>query len=590
MRNSKTSQLFSLFLVIVQFGCHVPNDTDTDAPLIRGWNILSNDVASGVRALDKSSDYGINHLQLSHHLIMDLKDVRDAERLASTRQLVDEAHNAGIEKVLVWDHALYEMEYYPDRFKNEDGLINLDDPSFWQWIKADYRSMLDSLTAIDGIILTFIETGAHVEDQYSEVWQTPAEKLANMVDSVASVIIDERGLELYIRTFMYHKEELEAMLGCVNLVQHPEVKIMTKEVPHDFFLTHPVSDFVNQFDKDVIMEFDLGHEYHGQGVIASILPEITVERWKYYSQLDNVIGYVARSDRYGTTQNVGRATEVNLYALKRITEDTSLTAEAIVEDFIAKKYGSEALESLLPVFLETDDITLSVYYTLGLHMNRHSRFEFDYASIYGRHCSGKWLENPVVRLGHGVDKELHYWKDVVEHLAPGRHKAKTREDGRITTLYREAPWVIDNGWVTPEDRMNEEYLRALLKEKEYGVGKAQWALDRIQRAGQMVTDRSAYEELLQLYERTYLTAQLYRAGAKAYFGYRTRLNDPGNDWAMTIAKEGIAEIESVVEEMRSYPYPGPVGQFSWLNDTNRALVMVENITKGWDVYGGRKLQ
>ncbi len=568
-----------------------PEDVATpNSPMIRGWNILSNEVPYGLRAIDKADEYGINHLQLSHHLIMDLKDVRDAERLASTRELVDEAHNAGIEKVLVWDHALYEMEYYPDRFKNKDGLINLDDPNFWQWIKADYRSMLDSLTAIDGIILTFIETGAHVEDQYSERWQTPAEKLANMVDSVASVIIDERGLELYIRTFIYHREELEALLGCVNLVRHPEVKIMTKEVPHDFFLTHPVSDFVNQFDKDVIMEFDLGHEYHGQGVIASILPEITVERWKYYSQLDNVIGYVARSDRYGTTQNVGRATEVNLYALKRITEDTSLTAQVIVEDFISQKYGSEAVETLLPVFLETDDITLSIYYTLGLHMNRHSRFEFDYASIYSRHCSGKWLEHPVVRPGHGVDKEMHYWRDVVEHLAPPRHKAKLRDNGQPTTLYREVPWVIDSGWVTTEDRMNEAYLMDILTEKEYGVTKAQWALEQVKKAESMILDRAAYQELLQLYERTYLTARLYQAGAKAYFGYRTRLNEEENAVALVTAREGIAEIERVCEEIRAYPHPGPVGQFSWLDDTNRALAMVENITKGWDVYGGRKLE
>jgi len=158
----------------------------------------------------------------------------------------------------------------------------------------------------------------------------------SLVDSEASVIIDERGLELYIRTFIYHKEELEALLGCVNLVQHPDVKIMTKEVPHDFFLTHPVSNFINEFEKEVIIEFDLGHEYHGQGIVASILPEITVQRWKYYEQQANVVGYVARTDRYGDTQNVGKPTEVNLYALKRITEDTSLTAQEIVTDFITQ--------------------------------------------------------------------------------------------------------------------------------------------------------------------------------------------------------------------------------------------------------------
>ncbi|MCG8520799.1 MAG: hypothetical protein MI744_01175, partial [Pseudomonadales bacterium] len=259
----KPSYLFVL-IAIVLASCSGKKQEQTvkDNELeVRGWNILSDNIDKGILAINSSANYDINHLQLSHKLIMDLKDVRNEEKLSKTNTLIDKARQAGIKDIFIWDHALYKLDYYPDEFKNEEGLINLDNPKFWKWLKEDYRSMLDKIPNIDGIILTFIETGAHVEDQYSERWLTESDKLANLVDSVASVVIDERNLQLYIRTFIYYKEELNSLLECVNKVKHPKVKIMTKEAPHDFFLTHPASGFISSFNKEAIIEFDLGHEY-----------------------------------------------------------------------------------------------------------------------------------------------------------------------------------------------------------------------------------------------------------------------------------------------------------------------------------------
>ncbi len=50
---------------------------------------------------------------------MDLKDVRSAQRLQRTRQIIDKAHKAGIAKVFVWDHLLYDLDYYPEEFKTK---------------------------------------------------------------------------------------------------------------------------------------------------------------------------------------------------------------------------------------------------------------------------------------------------------------------------------------------------------------------------------------------------------------------------------------------------------------------------------------
>ena len=499
-----------LILGLALLGCTCKNDhlnNNGEKPKVRGWNLLAINAEKGELAIDSTTYYDINHLQISHQLIMDLKDVRNKRKLDITRKLVQKAQHKGIDNILVWDHALYKLDYYPDKFKNEKGKINLDDPEFWLWFKNDYRSMLDSLSGVNGIVLTFIETGAHVEDQYSAVWKTESAKLANLVDSVASVVIDERNMQLYIRTFIYHQHELNTLLEVVNTVQNPKVKIMTKEVPHDFFLTHPVSKFIDKFDKDVIIEFDLGHEYNGQGVIASILPEITIDRWKYYASKKNVIGYVARTDRFNNTQNIGRPTEINIYALNRITEDTTLTAEEIVEDFIVLKYGKNLVPYLKDVFLETDDIITSVYYTLGLHTNYHSALDFEYQENYSRHCSGNWIDNSMVTVEHNVNKTFHYWKDVVEHLSPAKYKSKYLTPGRKTILYRETPWIIDSNLVSSVEKMNMEYLNYIIREKKFGLAKALWALNKIKSAKSLFTAEKDYQELLLLYERTALTAE-----------------------------------------------------------------------------------
>ena len=72
--------LFFLLLVLLSScgptgrqGSTGENDVDLAKDYVRGWNILSDDVDLGMGAIDAIPEYGINHLQLSHYNIMDLK-------------------------------------------------------------------------------------------------------------------------------------------------------------------------------------------------------------------------------------------------------------------------------------------------------------------------------------------------------------------------------------------------------------------------------------------------------------------------------------------------------------------------------------
>ncbi len=481
---------------------------------IRGWMILSDDVDGGLRTIQRAADYDINHLQISHHVIHDLRHVRDPKRLEIAKILTEAAKNAGIQEVAFWDRNLYPLSYYPDEFKTgPDGTINLDDPEFWDWLRNDYREMLDMAPPIEALILTFIETGARVENQYSETMKSDAEKLAAIVNAVAGVVIDEYGMNLYARTFAYDDEEFDWIVGAIDLFEHDEIRLMMKETPHDFFITHPLDVYAGQLARPTIIEFDTAGEYHGHGMVLNTFPEVFLNRFADYLRRDHIVGYVARTDRYGTTQIVDRPAEIHLKALSMYFEDRSTIPDDIYRKFITERYGDRAYPMLRAAFENSLDITLSTFYTLNTNSTNHSKLNHDpYPSSYGRHVSGEWMDPPVTYVQRGVNREFHYWKDIVNTLAPNWAKAGG-------TQLEEVPWVLEEGWLDQQENMNEEYLQFILTEKEYGVALAMENLKHLEAARPYLSNED-YEDLYHHFNHTLLTIRLHREAAAAYWGFR----------------------------------------------------------------------
>ncbi len=345
--------------------------------LVKGWSILTDDSASIDAVINRADEFEINHLQLSHHIIMDLRQVKEPEKEKQINHLLEKAHQSGIGELVVWDHALYPLDYYPEEFKTgPEGTIDLDNPVFWTWFKQDYRDMIALIPQVDGLILTFIETGARAERQYSRSLKSEAEKLALVINSVADVVVGELDKKLYIRTFSYSDSEYDAIIGCIEHLKYDEIILMMKETPHDFFLTHPNDKYAGTIDRPTIIEFDIGNEFNGQGVIANTWPEYVLKRWGDFVARKNIIGYVARTDRNGTTSVIDKPSEILLYALQQYSNDTTVAADKVYDDFITLEYGSEALPYLKPAFKSAFDIVTSSLYTLGTNTANHSSLNF----------------------------------------------------------------------------------------------------------------------------------------------------------------------------------------------------------------------
>lgn len=550
---------------------------------VRGWNILTDNPQEIDSVINAAGRYDINHLQLSHNLIMDLRQAKDPHKLEQINGLIEKAHNAHIREVTIWDHALYDLAYYPDKFKTgPQGTIDLDNPDFWKWFRQDYRNMMTLVPNVDGLILTFIETGARAEQQYSKKMGR-SEKLATVINNIADVVIGELGKKLYIRTFAYTDDEYQTIIGCMNYLKSSKIILMMKETPHDFFLTHPDDQFAGKIDRPTIIEFDAGNEFNGQGVIANTWPEHILRRWKDLKARKHVIGYVARTDRFGNTSAIGRPSEILLYALKRYSEDTTVTAEMVYDEFISAHYGPKALPWIKNAFKSAYDIVTSSLYTLGTCTANHSNLNFDpYSSSYTLHVSGRWIHPPVVFVRHDVNKHFHYWKDIIQHIAPARFKTPS------AGLEKYAPDVLKNQWVTSQECMDEEYLNYLVEEKQFAVKKAEAAMVNVEKARPFI-EPEKYKVLYNTFYRTLVTARLYEAVTKAYFGYRiyARGESFRTKAVTTSIRQGLADILSITREMEAYDEPYPKGSWDWKGDAQMALTYYSLIAeKGWPEYGG----
>lgn len=573
----------AVLMIFVWFGC-LGFSSGQSSFSVQGWNILSDSYEDAMQTIAAAAEYQINHLQLSHDLVMDLREIKEKEKRSLVNKLITKAHAAGIKEVVLWDHALYSLTYYPDQFKTgPNGTIDLDKPEFWEWFKQDYRDMMKLVPEADGLVLTFIETGARAEKQYSVKMTSDAQKLAAVVDAVGSVVCDELGKKLYIRTFAYTDLEYKNTIGCISHIKNDKITLMMKETPHDFFLTHPNDKYAGTINRPTIMEFDTGNEFNGQGIIANTWPDYIIKRWGELMGRPNVIGYVARTDRYNDTRLVGTPNEILLYTLKRYSEDPSVISDKIYDEFIAKNYGPKAIPFLKPAFRLAYDIVSSSMYTLGTNIANHSKMDFDpYKSSYGRHVSGKWIDPPLVTVNHNVNHQFHYWKDIIEHLAPFWLK---KPDG---PLKEEAPIVIQNNWVTPTEQMNETFLKYIITEKKFGTEAARKALAYVEQAKPFLSEE-AFTQLHQLFYRTLLTARTYEATATAYFGYR--VYSRGAPYQTVWLKESIQKsLDSMLEvaaEIEKYPEKVPVGQWKWHNDANTMRKYHKLITEtGWKEYGG----
>ncbi len=341
-----------------------PLTKNVKLPDIRGWVLLDPDINHLKYVFARCDEFRINHIQISHAIVHSASQLfYDRWRIERVNFISKLARKKNI-KTFLWTH---ELDAIPKQFFSEDGRIDIRKDDIWAFIEKRYCDVFD-MVDVDGLVLTFQETEGSVyyDDKVisDDAHSLRVKKLIDVMYDVCRAF----GKELIVRTFCYNRQEMSWILdGLENAAD--DIIFMVKVQPADWNPYYPHNSLIKYFadrDRNFIVEFDLGEEYHGQCKLPYIYPAYFRYRLNYVlnqqSRLaaERICGAVGRIERY-SGHALNSLNEINLKLFSTILADPYTNESECVKkelDIIFTGYSDELVEPLLKIF---DIVNVVVY-------------------------------------------------------------------------------------------------------------------------------------------------------------------------------------------------------------------------------------
>lgn len=394
-------------------------------PTVHGWVLLDPDPEAVARTLSAAVAFGVNHVQLSHGLIMNIEDLLGDSTEVQTRvqalnQAIAQAHALGM-KAFVWAHEFsgtgIDVCYAPDS-------------PVWEARAQAYREGLSRLPDVDGVVLMYgsapmppwataclcewcMATGEE------NPFDTPPqhERLRLITEHVGRVVVHEMGRELFVRTFVHEPAEIAWHSDGLASVQGLHFTGMHKGPVQDwqpYNPHHPCTGHIGPHPS--ILEEDVAGEYWGRSVLPFCAPGYY--RWRLdHLWANRGIGAVIRVQT-GSFQALGTPNEVNVLAVRRLVEDPHASLDAIWDEFIESFYGlrpGDPGQAEVRALLEaTFPIRLKSHYALGvwaLEKSSDLPDEVGFGQFFDRGYMPKWdpdYQDTWDRLAH-PDRRTILW-------------------------------------------------------------------------------------------------------------------------------------------------------------------------------------
>ena len=348
-----------------------------DYDLVHGWILLDKDPEAMAASIEAAAAFGVNHVQLSHGLIMNIEDILGddpavAQRVTTLNQGVALAHAHGMQ-AFIWTH---ELSGVPFDVCYEPG------GELWAARAAAYREGLARIPEVDGVVLMFgsaptapwlsLCTCAWCEQQPGDSpfeQPAPAERIRLVVEELGAVIADELGKALFVRTFVHepleitwHGDGLASVEGVAFTGMHKgPVQDWQPYNPH-----HPNMGAVGPHPS--VLELDLAGEYQGATALPYCAPGYVRYRMRHLWE-HRGIGVVARVER-GAQRALGTPNEINLWTVRALLDDIDAPLGAIWSAFLEARYGlapgAAAAEALRAALETTFAVRLRSHYVLGI--------------------------------------------------------------------------------------------------------------------------------------------------------------------------------------------------------------------------------
>ena len=349
-----------------------------DYDLVNGWILLDDDAEAVRDSIKTAALYGVNHIQLSHDLIMEIEDIigNDDEslRLAELLNLgITLAHEHDM-KAYIWSHEFsgtgINICYGPEG-------------DVWGERKEAYRKAFEKLPGLDGVVMMFGSAPMPpwftlcpcewCEENYGTglPLEIPPqdERIRITVENIGGVIVNEFGKELFIRTFVHRPEEIDWHGDGLAAARGVEFTGMHKGPVQDWQPYNPHHPNLGHIgEHPSIMELDLAGEYYGLSILPFCAPGYYRYRLKHLWE-NRGIGAVLRVQR-GSYHALGTPNEINMYAISELIENMEKPLEEIWDEFLLSFYGldkeNQCQPKLKEILKDTFPIRLKSHYVLGI--------------------------------------------------------------------------------------------------------------------------------------------------------------------------------------------------------------------------------
>jgi hypothetical protein len=357
-------------------------DAEAAAPpawgAVNGWILLDSDPAAIAGAIEQAATYGVNHVQLSHDIIMNIEDLLGDDAATATRvQTINDAialaHQHGME-AWIWAHELSGVSaavcYEPGG-------------ELWQARGQAYRDGLGRIPGLDGVVLMFgsaplppwltVCTCQWCQDGWPGATPfgapPPEERLKLVIEQVGAVVTGELHKKLIARVFVHQPQENDWHAQGLAAVQGVDFMGMHKGSVQDWQPYNPFDPTLGNIGPHpAVVEMDVAGEYWG----LSQLPFCAPGYFRYlmrHARDNGGVGSVIRVQR-GSESALGTPNEVNVRAVTAFLADPDAPLGKVWEDHLQAEYGltrGQPGYALLKRTLEdTFEVRLKSHYVLGI--------------------------------------------------------------------------------------------------------------------------------------------------------------------------------------------------------------------------------
>ena len=304
---------------------------------------------------------------------------------------------------------------------DESGEFNLLGAAYQDWLRYKLDETFRYCPGLNGIVLTLTEADYSVIHN-SNPKRYPPQKVVETLVGFFAEEHEKRGKRFFLRSFGSNSQDyIDIIGGAKRAAAKHGFEIETKVTEADFVPWLPKNPFLR---KNPPLTLGAECDALGEYLSAGYLPAAQVGRIKEYvdsAREEGVDRYAIRIDRVGNSI-FDSAHEVNLYAYMRFIADSSATADGVIADYAAKRFGAAA-KDMVPLVKSELEMIRNIHYVASNLVFHSFPLKADFKTVKAGGIFSVYRENSSLEATKDIWSILH-WQKSPSHAQVLAEKAK----------------------------------------------------------------------------------------------------------------------------------------------------------------------